>query len=142
MKKILVPIDGSENSIKALMKAQEIGKLANSDITILFVVNDLKNHPYAIDRTHLEQLRKDINEQSNEIVHKAKTHFAADYPGRVDTLVRTGNVETEILEVSMSGGYDLIVIGSRGLGRFAKTMLGSTSHKVLNNAEIPVLLIK
>lgn len=141
MEKILVPIDGSEYSMKALMKAKDLGSLTKADISILFVVNDLKNHPYAIDRKYLEEIRGAINTQSNKIVEDAKKHFA-DYPGKVATLVRTGNIETEILNVSNSGGYDLIIMGSRGLGRFAKTMLGSTSSKIVNNAEISVMIVK
>lgn len=141
MKKILVPIDGSENSMKALQKAKDLGQLTTADITILFVVNDFKNHPYAIDRRYLEELRGDIVTQSNKIVEDARIHFN-DYPGKVDTLVRTGNIETEILEVSNGGGFDLIIMGNRGLGRFAKTMLGSTSQKIVNNAKISVMIVK
>lgn len=141
MKKILVPIDGSDDSIKALLQAKDLGRLAMADIVILFVVNDFKNHPYAIDRRYLEELRGEIVTQSNKIVDDAKKHFT-DYPGKVDTLVRTGNVENEILEASKSGGFDLIVMGSRGLGRFARTMLGSVSSRIANNAEISVLLVK
>lgn len=141
MKKILVPIDGSENSMKALMKAKELGELAASEITILFVVNDLKNHPYAIDRSNLERLRSEIRQQSNEIVLNAKKYFG-EYPHLVNTKVRSGIVEAEILEESKDGGYDLIVMGSRGLGRFAKTMLGSISNKVLNNSKISVLIVR
>lgn len=141
MKKILVPIDGSDYSMKALMKAKELGSLAKADLAILFVVNDLKNHPYAIDRIYLEELRREINNQSNKIVDDAKKHFA-DYPARVDTFVKTGNIESEILRFAKDGGYDLIVMGSRGLGRFAKTMLGSTSSKIVNNSDISVLIVK
>lgn len=141
MKNILVPIDGSDNSMKALMKAKDLGRMTKADITILFVVNDMKNHPYAIDRHYLEELRGEIVNQSSKIVEDAKANFG-DYPGKVSTMVRTGNVETEILEVSKSGGFDLIVMGSRGLGRFARTMLGSTSSKVINNAEISILLVR
>lgn len=141
MKRILVPIDGSDNSMKALAKAKELGSLTKADITILFVVNDFKNHPYAIDRRYLEELKGEVVSQSNKIVEDAKKHFNK-YPGKVYSSIRTGNVENEILELSKSGGFDLIVMGSRGLGRFARTMLGSVSSRVANNAEISVLLVK
>lgn len=141
MKKILVPIDGSDNSMKALYKAKELGTYTIADITILFVVNDLKNHPYAIDRAYLERLRGEAVNQSNKLVEGAKKHFE-DYPGNVETKVRTGVVEVEILDQAKNGGYDLIIMGSRGLGRFAKTVLGSISQKVVHNADVSVLLVK
>lgn len=141
MKKILVPIDGSDCSMKALLLARNLGKLFKADITILFVANDFKNHPYAIDRQYIEKLRDEIVSQSTKIVEDAKKQLN-DYPGKVDTQVRQGNVETEILKLAESGGFDLIVIGSRGLGRFKKTILGSTSQKILNNSKVPVLLAK
>lgn len=141
MKKILIPIDGSDNSMKAVLQARDLGSCTKADITIMFVVNDFKSHPYAIDRNHLERLRADIVDQSNKIVEEAKKSFD-DYPHTVDTKVRSGIVEVEILEEAQSGGYDLIIMGSRGLGRFAKTMLGSISQKVLNNSKISVLIVK
>lgn len=141
MKKILVPIDGSDYSMKALSRAKEIGTLTKADLTILFVVSDMTNHPYSIDISSIEQLRSEMKAQSVKVVEEAKESLG-DYEGKVDTLVRTGNVAYEIIEVSNSGGYDLIVMGSRGLGRFAKTMLGSVSQKVLNNADISVMVVK
>lgn len=141
MEKILVPIDGSDYSMKALSRAKEIGTLTKADLTILFVVSDMTNHPYSRDISSIEQLRAEMKAQSVKVVEEAKEALG-DYEGKVDTLVRTGNVAYEIIEVSNSGGYDLIVMGSRGLGRFAKTMLGSVSQKVLNNADISVMVVK
>lgn len=141
MKKILVPVDGSDNSLRALMLAKEIGAAAKADISILHVANDFKNHPYAIDRKYVENLRAEVIRASNKIVDEACLHFT-DYPGHVECFVRSGNVETEILRVGNNGEYDLIVIGQRGLGRFAKTMLGSTSQKILNHSDISVIIAK
>lgn len=141
MKKILVAIDGSDCSINALLLAREIGSLSGADITILLVVCDFKNYPYAIDKDYTERLRDDIVSQSTKVVEDAKG-LLKDYPGKVDARVVQGSVEKEILDLSESGGFDLIALGSRGLGKIKRTMLGSTSYKILNDSNIPVLIAK
>lgn len=141
MKKILVAIDGSDCSKTALRLAKDLGSLSEAEITILLVVDDFKNYPYALDKDYVEKLRDDVVSQSTKVVEDAKALFN-DYPGKVDSQVRCGNVETEILNLIDSGGYDIVTLGSRGLGRVKKTMLGSTSQKILNHSNIPVLIAK
>lgn len=61
---------------------------------------------------------------------------------RTDTLIITGtNPATEIIKLIEKGGYDLMVIGSRGLSGI-KAYLGSVSHKVLNGSKVSVLIAK
>lgn len=65
-----------------------------------------------------------------------------DYKDDVETCVRIGRASEEILKCSEEKNVDLIVIGSRGLGGFSRTLLGSVSDKVLNAAKVPVLVNK
>ncbi len=61
---------------------------------------------------------------------------------RIETLIITGtNPATEIIKLIDKGGYDLMVIGSRGLSGI-KAYLGSVSNKVLNGSSISVLVAK
>ena len=62
--------------------------------------------------------------------------------GEVETCVRVGRASEEILKCAEEKDVDLIVIGSRGLGGFSRTLLGSVSDKVLNAAKVPVLVNK
>lgn len=48
----------------------------------------------------------------------------------------------EILNFSQKNKYDIIIIGSRGLGSIKEVFLGSTSHAVVQKSKIPVMIIK
>lgn len=56
--------------------------------------------------------------------------------------VKIGDPAQEICIQSKYENYDLIVMGSRGIGQFKELMLGSVSHKVLHNTDCPVLIVK
>lgn len=76
MKKILVAIDGSENSKKALEKAKEIGLLNNSEIEILYVISCLRNcHPYVIDQAYEAEINKVLLEQGKKYYTKQKKYL-------------------------------------------------------------------
>ncbi len=60
MKRILVPVDGSENSVKALNKAKEIGILNDSEILILTVVNSQRDNPYIIEQDYTSELIENL----------------------------------------------------------------------------------
>ncbi|NLJ98136.1 MAG: universal stress protein [Tissierellia bacterium] len=140
MKKILVAIDGSEKSKKALDKAKEIGTLSNSDITIITVINTFGS-PYVTDPEIKVKLSKENIEYGENILKKALEGFK-DYPGTVDTVLKDGDIGGKIIEEAEEGDYDLVVMGSRGLGTFSRTFLGSVSNRVVNHIKKSVLIVK
>jgi nucleotide-binding universal stress UspA family protein len=141
--KILVPLDGSEHSIKALEKAVQIAKKFDGKITIF--------HAYT---THLVSLPKEYavpestprmieisGEVGANILADAKTR--AETEGvQVETLLTMGHPVETILEASKNGKFDLIVIGARGLSPMKEMLLGSVSHGVTTHARCPVLVVK
>ena len=141
MKKILISIDGSENSKKALIKAKEIAELNTSDIYILTVVENLKGKPTVIDSDDKNaQISKEI--QNAEDILKEALELFSDYDGVVKAYYKVGDVATKIIEAVEDKGIDLIVMGRRGLGTFSRAFLGSISNKVLNNVNTSVLIVK
>ena len=141
MKKILIAIDGSENSKKALIKAKELAELKMSDIYILTVVENLKGTPTVISSDDKDaRISKEI--QDAEDLLKVALELFKDYPGVVKADYKVGDVATKIIEVVEDRGIDLIVMGRRGLGSFSRTFLGSISNKVLNNVSTSVLIVK
>lgn len=141
MEKILVAIDGSENSHRALMKAKKIGTALNSEITIINVMKDVQQPPYSRINEYRGPLKDVFNKQAREIIEHAMEDFK-DYKYKVDTLIEKGNPGNEIARVAEEGGYTLIIIGSRGLGAVSRLMLGGVSNKVVNNSNISVLVVK
>lgn len=138
--KILVAVDGSKNSERALIEARKQAEYADGEITILTVMK-----PLAIPYYGNAELAKVDNENieiaKQEILDVALENLE-DFAGEIKTKLRKGNPGDEILEEADEGAYDLIVMGSRGLGAFSRTILGSVSNKVLNHTKINVLTVK
>ena len=58
------------------------------------------------------------------------------------SMYKVGDITREIVEQAEKSDVDLIVMGSRGLGMLSRTFLGSISHKVINNTDRSVLVVK
>lgn len=138
--KIIVAIDGSNNSERAVIEAKTYGECVGAEITILTVMKPITTTYYGnIELSKVDN--ENIKKSKQEILNKALKEFE-DYPEAVHTKLRKGNPADEILEEAEEGAYDLIVMGSRGLGAFTRTILGSVSNKVLNHTDTNVLTIR
>ena len=138
LKKILVPIDGSDHAEKALTYALELAETCDADVEVLTVVPEVVSTPDWM-RDYTEKMR----ENGEEVLSKALKKADEEKPGiRVSKRLEEGFADLKILEVADEGGFDIIIMGSRGLGAVKRFLLGSVSNKVVNQSEIPVLIVK
>ncbi len=138
--KILVAVDGSDNSKRALLEAKKYAESVGGNLTLLIVVE-----PLGLSYWGYEGLAKQDEERLDnvrEVIVKEALELLDGFEGEVETKVKEGHPADEILKEAKEGSYDLIVMGSRGLGAFSRTILGSVSHKVLNHTKINVLTVK
>ena len=77
-----------------------------------------------------------------EVILQMATQAVGEIPGEVHTEILEGSPAEAILEVVHARECDLIIMGSRGLGRLAGALLGSQSQKVLQHAPCPVLIVR
>ncbi|OEH92944.1 universal stress protein [Bacillus solimangrovi] len=137
-KKILLATDGSSHAIKAAEKAVGIAQ-QNDDATveIIYVVdattvkNEVLHHWDALD---IHESRKNKFMQTEEMFEEAGISYKLrrEYGDAGDKIVRIANDE----------GFDLVVVGSRGLNALQEMVLGSVSHKIAQRVESPVLIVK
>lgn len=134
LQRILVPVDFSDCSSKALQYAVPFAKQFGAALILLHVVEPYpavpEMAPYDVEivqdgRATLEKLRKSID----EAVH-------------VKTLLRTGAAHTEIAYAAEDLEVDLIIISTHGRRGLTRLMLGSTAEKVLRYAPCPVLIVR
>ncbi len=138
--KILVPLDSSEHSKKALEKAVQIAKKFDSEITLIHVYS-LEGVPFSITSTFYERYIQDIRNFGDAIlVHGLKQVESEGV--HAETLLVKGHIVGEIIKVSREGKFDLIVMGARGLSTIKEILLGSVSHGVINHASCRVLVVK
>ena len=141
LKKILVPVDGSKDSFIALEYALRLGKNFNSEILILNVVPELYATEFDLDSGWVKSAKERILASSERVLAEAKDK-AKDYSGTIMTKSLIGYPSYRIVAVAEEENIDMIVIGSRGLGKFTSTILGSVSSGVVNHSTVPVTVVK
>jgi nucleotide-binding universal stress UspA family protein len=145
--KILVPVDGSDESRKALELAKGIASgCQTADITLLYVMN-----PIVLAAAAAPGEEKFISavpeimvfrQQEADMVLGEMTKLLADTPVKVEQKAVEGHPARTILETAKEGQFDLIVMGSRGMSRLAGFLLGSVSDAVVHHAHCPVMVVR
>jgi len=136
--KILVPLDGSENSLRALEKAVQIAKKFDGKITLIHAYSVSY---FAVTPTQVYRYVKAIRKNGTDILADGKKRVKAEGV-QVETLLSEGHSVEEILKTSREGDFDLVVIGARGVSRIREILVGSVSDGVTKHAPCPVLLVK
>jgi nucleotide-binding universal stress UspA family protein len=147
IKKILVPIDGSKSADKALDFALDLARKYSAEVLVISVFEvpsvsliapGIMFAPESIAK-YLEELKAFHEKALSEALKKAKK---VNSGLKVSTELLQGRAADIIVKTAQKGAFDLIVIGSRGLGGIKEFLLGSTSHRVANEATCPVLVVK
>jgi nucleotide-binding universal stress UspA family protein len=135
--KILVPLDGSKYSEKALLHACDLGKSYHANLVLLYVVE--KSFPInLLDRkVYLEILRKFGNKV---LIKGQETTTNKGIDSKI--ILKEGNITNEIIKLAQNEKCNLIIVGNKGLGATARFFLGSVSNKLVNNSPCSILIIK
>lgn len=144
LSKILVPVDGSANSHRALSYASFLAECCRAAVGVLHVVN-LSAEVAAIGQLSTggyipDGVLNDLKETGNAVVNEALKLLP---PGVAAIgFSEVGKPAETIVTFCAANGYDLIVIGSRGLGALEQLILGSVSSYVLHHAPCPVMIVR
>lgn len=150
--KLLVPIDGSKASINALKKAIEIAKKYDFLMTLLMVVEE-SHWGYERNQNFWHQVDGSIITVGveHEVVTKMEVRAAElldeitsafDFSGiALEKTVVTGEPSIEILDLAKNEGFDLIVMGNKGMSKIKRFFTGSVTQRVIAEAPCPVLTI-
>lgn len=135
---ILAPVDGSEFSLNAARVAASIANKYSGKLTLLHVISEsLSNRSVADLNQGIALLRAEgsrILEAAFDATGKAENE--------VEKALSWGNPMGIILEEVANNGYDLIVMGSRGLSPIRGLLMGSVSERITRAATCPVLIVK
>ena len=156
-KKILVPLDGSEHSSRALETAAQIAKKFQAQLTLLHVYSFVAPltmaepfnqttsglpviRPY-LTPADLAKMEKETRQVGERILIEAKEKLASEGI-IVDSSLTQGNPVQEITRIAKEGAFDLIVMGIRGIGKLKELLVGSVSDGVIKQSSCPVLIVK
>lgn len=135
--KILVPLDGSKYSEKALRHAIEIVDVFDSEIVLLYVIE--KSLPVTfLDRKEYLKILKNFGNRTLKNAEKmlSKKGITAKI------LLKEGNIVNEIEKTVKKEKCSLVVVGSKGLGAVTRFLLGSVSNKLAQISSCSLLIVK
>ena len=142
MKRVLVPIDFSEASLKALEFGVEMANRLNANLRILHVVNGKNYAPFFDQANNAELL---VDGQADTWMKKLMSDFTPRYVvanGQFDFKIREGNVTREICNQAKYDDTSLIVVGSHGISGFEDKWIGSNAYRLVSNSPCPVMLVR
>lgn len=136
--RLLVAVDGSEASSRALEKALELAQLMGASIAALAVEGPLP--AYAATIGEVEEVKREKDAFFGRLASDVRAQ-AERLGVSIDVEVRPGHAAELIPRVAKETGADLIVLGHRG--HFLRDhLLGSTADRVAEHAECPVMIVK
>jgi nucleotide-binding universal stress UspA family protein len=126
MKKVLIPIDQSEHSMKSFEYADQFYEKYGSEITVL----------------NVQKKMYDSDKPGDEILKRAEEYFKRRNIAVVLRAEKSNDVAEKILEISEKEGFDLIIMTSHGMHAGKRLRLGSVTNKVVYHVKIPILVVK
>jgi nucleotide-binding universal stress UspA family protein len=147
MKRFLVAVDGSEHSKKAVDLAIDMAKKWHAEIILIHVMEERGVSEGLESLMKIEGIRSfgDYSElvcRSDQFLGEAEERIKAAHGIKVERICVNGDPADEILRAVESHNVDVIVMGSRGFGRFSRSFMGSVSTKVCNHANCTCVTVK
>jgi nucleotide-binding universal stress UspA family protein len=139
---VIVGIDGSAHSARALEWAVTQAALQRAAVTVITVntvpASPWSGHPVVLaqDPAVLDRMRQ----AAEEMTVKVTSQLGEARPASVTVRAINGFPSKELIDASRDA--DLLVVGSRGAGGFARLMVGSTSDQVVHHAHCPVVVVR
>ena len=137
-RKILVPIDGSKNSMRGLMEAILLADYLGSSLVLLHVIPGLPPLSRTLDTKAYERF---MRKKAEEFFGKARK-VARGLKSGFEERIIFGVPQQDIAVFASRNKFDMIVMGSHGMGRMKGILLGSVSNATLQRSRVPVLIVR
>ena len=135
--KVLVAIDGSEISDMVIKRSGQFQKTTGCDLAVLAVIDSVISYKTMPENPASRERVKAAEEVLKKAQDELKNHNV-----ECKTLVAMGPIAGEIIRIAKEGDFDIIFVGSRGLGGIKRMLLGSVADTVLRDAHCSVMLVR
>jgi nucleotide-binding universal stress UspA family protein len=146
IKKILVATDASAASNRAVSMAAYMAACHEAELLILHVIRDMQLPTLVKKAPELEDFanaREDILRQVAEnILQEAEVRAKKGGAKKIQTAIGSGDPASSVIGFAKRRNIDIIVIGTRGLGKIKEVLMGSVSRKIANSAEANCLIVR
>lgn len=145
-KKILLPVDGSEQAKRAGEEAIAMADAAGDDIIVLYVIDT--DYLYALPQQELsDQISEGLRKEGEKALELFRKDLEVKQCGgtckniNITTKIKEGKPADVILKTIEEEGVNQVVMGKSGKRGIEKLMLGSTTERVLRSAGVPVNVV-
>ncbi len=138
LQKILIAVDGSEHSKRAVEYAIELLKMLQADIIL---IHCHRTYPTLLGEPYLQKAINKINQEAETLVKPFRELFRKANIAITERIME-GRAGEVIVAVADTEKADLIIMGSRGLSDLEGLIVGSVTHRVLHAASCPVLVVR
>jgi nucleotide-binding universal stress UspA family protein len=141
VKKVMVPYDFSANADKAISHAAFIASMQKADLYVVHVINksELLDIILPILKLKSNKVVEDmVSQKLQDVCQKIRKEYGIE----PTSLVSTGNITSELVNLAEEHKVDLIVMGTRGKDSKSDLFLGSTAYRLVTKAPMPVMTVK
>ncbi len=139
LRQILVPVDFSAPSAKALAYAVAFARQFKAEVTVLHVVPDVASGTRLAIST--PELQKALTREGRENLDKEVARFHGG-PVQIKSLLKAGIAHKEITDCARAMAADLIIVATHGYTGLKHVVLGSTTERIVRHAPCPVLVLR
>ncbi|KAA6451277.1 universal stress protein [Bacillus swezeyi] len=137
-KKILLAVDGSAHSERSADHAINMAKLVpEAEVELIYVLDYSKSKSEVLHSASLKELESVRRNKLKNIEGKFKIAGVS-----YQITMKHGEPGPTIVSYANDNGFDMVIVGSRGLNSLQEMVLGSVSHKVAKRVNCPVMIIK
>jgi len=134
---VLVAVDGSEISDLVLKRSGQFCEATDCDLTLLTIAE----HMFPVENIPDSAYGQERKKMAEEILQQAEKTLK-DHGIECKTKLAFGPIEERIVRIAEEGKFDIVFIGSRGLGGISRMLLGSVAENVLRHAHCSVMLVR
>lgn len=146
IKKILVATDASAASNRAVNMAAYMASCHEAELLILHVIRDMQLPTLMKKAPDLEDFanaREDILRQvAEKILIEAEVRAKKGGANNIQTAIGSGDPASSVIGFAKRRNIDIIVVGTRGLGKSKEVLMGSVSRKIANSVESNCLIVR
>jgi nucleotide-binding universal stress UspA family protein len=142
MKRILVGVDGSKESLQAALLAANLAHQTHRSIELAHVLPDAVPMPPEAFSTELAVWRKELAEEGTKLLKEVRTRVDRPDTEARSTLVESARPAEALAELAKEPDIDLVVVGHRGRSAVTRALLGSVADRLVQISPKPVLVVR
>lgn len=137
---ILIALDGSEASQRALSRAVDEAKVWNARLQAIYIVETGLFSSLPLDNT-VEIMYRVLEKEGKAVLEKARK-FAASQDVTLNTHIKQGHAGSEIVALAEKEKSDLIMVGSHGKSNTDRLLIGSVSTFVVTHSKVTTMVVR